>query len=74
MIVVMKPDLTQKDMENILERLSELGFSGHVSKGVERTVIGVIGRTYPELKDMLELQPGVDEVIPISRPYKLSSR
>jgi len=41
---------------------------------VERTVIKVVGQTYPELRDMLELLPDVDEVIPISRPYKLSSR
>jgi 3-deoxy-7-phosphoheptulonate synthase len=41
---------------------------------VERTVIGVVGRTYPELRDTLELLAGVDEVVPISKPYKLSSR
>jgi len=45
-----------------------------MSKGVERTVIGVVGQTYPEMRDTLELLPGVDEVIPISKPYKLSSR
>jgi len=33
-----------------------------------------VGQTYPELRDVLELLPGVEEVIPISKPYKLSSR
>lgn len=74
MIVVMKVDSGQKEIDEILKRLAELGLSGHLSKGVERTVIGVVGQTYPELRDMLELLPGVAEVIPITKPYKLSSR
>jgi 3-deoxy-7-phosphoheptulonate synthase len=45
-----------------------------VSQGVERTIIGVVGQIYPELQDMLEMVHGVDEVIRVSKPYKLSSR
>jgi len=74
MIVVMKVDSGQKEIDEILKRLDERGLAGHLSKGMERTVIGVVGQTYPELRDMLELLPGVEEVIPITRPYKLSSR
>lgn len=74
MIVVMKIDSGEKEINGILERLTKEGFTGHLSRGVERTVIGVVGRTYPELRDMLELLPGVEEVIPITKPYKLSSR
>jgi len=74
MIVVMKLDSGEKEINDILERLVKEGLSGHLSKGVERTVIGVVGRTYPELRETLELLPGVEEVIPISKPYKLSSR
>jgi len=74
MLIVMQQGHTEKEVAGILERLTQMGFTGHVSKGVERTVIGVVGRTYPELKDTLEVWPGVEEVVPISRPYKLSSR
>ena len=74
MIVVMKVDSGEKEINDILERLAKEGFSGHLSKGVERTVIGVVGQTYPELREMLELLPGVEDVIPITKPYKLSSR
>ncbi|MBI4301779.1 MAG: 3-deoxy-7-phosphoheptulonate synthase [Chloroflexi bacterium] len=74
MIVVMKRDCEQKEIDAILARLQEMGFAGHLSKGVERTVIGVVGQTYPELAQMLEVFPGVDEVVPISRPFKLTSR
>ncbi|MDP2720125.1 MAG: 3-deoxy-7-phosphoheptulonate synthase [Dehalococcoidia bacterium] len=74
MIVIMSRDSSEKEVNEILERLKGLGLSGHLSSGVERAVIGVVGKVYPELKDNLELMPGVEEVIPISRPYKLSSR
>lgn len=74
MFIVMQQGHTEKEVEAILERLHQMGFNGHISKGVERTVIGVVGQTYPDLKETLETWPGVDEVVPISKPYKLSSR
>jgi len=74
MFIVMRRGYSEKELTDIVERLTQMGFIGHVSKGVERTVVGVVGRTYPELRDALETWPGVDEVVPISKPYKLSSR
>jgi len=74
MLIVMRHGCSEKEMSDLLEKLTKMGFAGHVSKGVERTVIGVVGRTYPDLKDVLETLPGVDDVVPITKPYKLSSR
>lgn len=74
MLVVMKKDSSEQELAGVMQKLTQSGLTGHTSKGVERTVIGVVGQTYPELRDTLELLPGVDEVIPISKPYKLSSR
>ncbi|MBI2909222.1 MAG: 3-deoxy-7-phosphoheptulonate synthase [Chloroflexi bacterium] len=74
MIVIMKKGSSGQEIADILDRLAQMGFTGHLSQGVERTVIGVVGQTYPDLKDTLELLPGVDEIVPISKPYKLSSR
>jgi len=74
MFIVMTAGHSDKELEDILARLREMGFAGHVSQGVERTVIGVVGQTYPELKDTLETWHGVDEVVPISKPHKLASR
>jgi 3-deoxy-7-phosphoheptulonate synthase len=74
MFIVMTAGHSDKDLDDILARLKEMGFSGHVSQGVERTVVGVVGQTYPELKDTLETWHGVDEVVPISKPHKLASR
>ncbi len=74
MFIVMHQGHTEKELTEILERLTQMGFTGHVSQGVERTVVGVVGRTYPELKETLEMWPGVDDVVPISRPHKLAGR
>jgi len=74
MLVIMKKGSGDPELTGVIQRITHSGLTGHVSKGMERTVIGVVGQTYPELRDMLELLPGVDEVIPISKPYKLSSR
>jgi len=76
MIVVMKKDCEEKDITDILVRLDSTGLTGHLSKGMERTVIGVVGiaSVMSDLGEALELMSGVEEVVPITRPYKLSSR
>ena len=76
MIVVMKAGSQDKEIAVVMDRLQSLGLQGHLSKGVERTVIGVVGVTsaMPDLRERLELVPGVSEVVPITRPFKLSSR
>jgi 3-deoxy-7-phosphoheptulonate synthase len=74
MLIVMRQGHSEKDILEILDRLSQMGFTGHVSQGVERTVIGVVGQTSLQLKDTMETWPTVDEVVPISKPYKLASR
>jgi 3-deoxy-7-phosphoheptulonate synthase len=76
MIVVMKAGSQDKEIDVVMDRLHSLGLQGHLSRGVERTVIGVVGVTaaMPDLRERLELVPGVSEVVPISKPFKLSSR
>ena len=74
MIVVMRKDSTQEQLEGVKARIESHGLKVHLSEGVERTVVGVLGQTFIELKDELESLLGVLEVVPISKPYKLSSR
>lgn len=74
MIVVMKVGSSDKEITGVVKRIHDAGLKEHLSQGVERTIIGVLGQTFPELRDMLEMLPGVDEVIPVSKPYKLCSR
>ncbi|MDP2662175.1 MAG: 3-deoxy-7-phosphoheptulonate synthase [Dehalococcoidia bacterium] len=74
MIVVMKVGSEEPAVQSVLSRLAELGLKGHLSEGVERRVIGVVGNVFPELQEMLEAMDGVDEVFRVSKPYKLSGR
>ena len=74
MIVVMKTGCNQDEISHVTKRIEDIGLKAHISQGVEHTVIGVLGKVFPELRDTLELLPGVDQVIPVSKPYKLASR
>jgi len=76
LIIVMKTSCREADVAEVMQRLGKSGLKGHLSTGVERTVIGVVGviSAVPDLREKLELMPGVEEVIRISRPFKLSSR
>jgi len=76
MIVVMRKDCSEKEIADVLGRIGNAGLKGHLSEGVERKVIGVVGvaQILPDLREVVELMPGVEEVVPITRPYKLSSR
>ena len=74
MIIVLRPNATQKEIDHIIERVKKLGLKPMVSKGVERTIIGVIGEEDIIRIQPLEVYPGVEKVMPILKPYKLVSR
>ncbi|MSQ33504.1 MAG: 3-deoxy-7-phosphoheptulonate synthase [Dehalococcoidia bacterium] len=74
MIVVMRKGSSQKEIEAVAQHIRDAGLRASVSKGEERAVIGILGSPYPELKDALEALPGVDQVLVVSRPFKLASR
>ena len=74
MIVVMKTDATEAHILAIQKRIRELGFKDHLSRGIERTIIGILGQVYPELVDELSVLDGVETVLRVSKPYKLASR
>jgi 3-deoxy-7-phosphoheptulonate synthase len=74
MIVVMKPGAQDEEIAKVIKRIEELGFKPHLSQGVERTIIGAIGKDYPEAKERLELLHGVEQVIQVTKPFKLSNR
>ena len=74
MIVVMKKESTADDLDAVQRRIESHGLRAHISDGDERTVVGVLGQPFRELKDELELMQGVLEVVLVSKPYKLSGR
>ena len=74
MIIVLKPKATKKQIEHLIERIKALGLKPMVSKGTERTIIGVIGSEDVLRVQPLEVIPGVEQVMPVLKPYKLVSR
>ncbi len=77
MIIVMRPDCTERDVEQVVERLGERGYGHHISRGEARTIIGAIGAPDHEkevVAGQFSVLPGVERVVPILKPYKLISR
>ena len=74
MMIIMRTDASQEEITAVVERVKTIGLRAHLSTGAERTVIGAIGDGRPVQVDQFMYLPGVDRVVPISRPYKLASR
>jgi 3-deoxy-7-phosphoheptulonate synthase len=74
MIVVMNHAATLKQIGDVIHRLDECNVAYHVSRGEERTVIGLLGQTSHVSREMMLDFPGVDEVIRITKPFKMASR
>jgi len=71
----MKKGAEQKEIDDVTRWIESVGYRAHLSKGVERTIIGAVGdeRGKVFLKSA-EMMPGVEKVVPILQPYKLASR
>src|SRR6516165_10766399 len=74
MIIVLKPHPAPGVVEHVLERIAALGLTPHLSQGVSRTIIGVIGDEAKLQVEPLVAIPGVEQVVPILKPFKLASR
>lgn len=74
MLIVMNTDATQTEISTVIERAEALGLTTHLVRGVERTAIGVTGNLQPVMRDHFIQLAGVQDVMPISKPYKLASR
>ena len=75
MIIVVKNGNDETKQEKVIQYLEERGLKLHVSKGVERTIIGLVGATAEEKAKLnVESMDGVEKVMPVVTPYKLASR
>src|SRR5438105_863286 len=73
MVVVMQAGATEEQVQNVIDRLVQMGFDVHRSTGEAHTVLGAVGGAPVDHRD-IELLEGVREVIKISASYKLASR
>ncbi|MBI3312367.1 MAG: 3-deoxy-7-phosphoheptulonate synthase [Candidatus Omnitrophica bacterium] len=74
MIIVLKPNTTEAQVKHIVAKVKSLGLKPMISRGLERTIIGVIGEEDVLRVQPMEVFPGVEKVMPILSPYKLVSR
>jgi 3-deoxy-7-phosphoheptulonate synthase len=73
MMIVMRPTATEAEIQAVIDRIEAVGARAHPSRGDEVTVIGAIGDREHVARLELEGAPGVEDVVPILKPYKLSS-
>jgi 3-deoxy-7-phosphoheptulonate synthase len=73
MMIVMKEGATEAQIAGVVERVESVGGQAHVSRGEVHTVIGAIGDREHVANLQLEGAPGVDHMVPITKPYKLAS-
>jgi len=73
MLIVMKHDATDAQVETVLSVIEQLGFKGHPMPGATRTAIGITGNQGAVDPSHFENLPGVAEAIRVSKPYKLIS-
>jgi 3-deoxy-7-phosphoheptulonate synthase len=76
-IIVLRPGATSKELRHIINKLEFRGFKANISKGTERTVVGVIGDTSKITEDegnSFAAMPGVEKIHRIIQPFKLASR
>ena len=74
MIIVLRKDATEKQIQHILNSIQDWGLKPNISRGIERTIIGVIGDESVIRAKPLDVFPGVENVMTVLKPYKLASR
>ncbi|MEW5988523.1 MAG: 3-deoxy-7-phosphoheptulonate synthase [Chloroflexota bacterium] len=74
MIVVMKPQAGMRELSAVIARVEDWGYQAHLSEGPDHTTIGVVGQGRALDRDLLAALPGVERVMSVAKPFKLSSR
>ena len=74
MILVLRTDATQPQIDHVIERVEELGFEPRVITGAFRTIVALIGDDNAPGVEKLDAIPGVEHVHRILKPFKLASR
>ena len=74
MLVVMQAQATEEQVRAVCQKVESLGYRAHSMPGAQRTAIGITGNQGEVEAGSLEEMPGVQEVIRVTKPYKLVSR
>src|SRR5215470_7640597 len=74
MLILMRSDASEADIEAVCARIRELGFTPHQIPGKTRVAIGITGNPGAIDPDLFAMSPGIAEAVPVSKPWKLVSR
>jgi len=74
MIAILSNKAGEERIQEVVKAIEKRGLQAHVSRGTEHTVVGIIGKVEPTLAEQLRQMKGVENVIKISKSYKLASR
>ena len=74
MIITLKRGTQKREIDGVIKKIKKLGYLPHVSRGVDVTVIGMIGERAERYRDTFESLEAVDHISEIEKPYKLASR
>ena len=74
MIIIMQPQATMVEKSAVIAWAEDAGQQVHLSEGNERMVVGLVGNGRLPDPDQIEIMPGVERVVPVTRPFKLASR
>jgi len=74
MIITLRHKATKQDEKKVVEKIKKLGYLPHISRGVDITIIGMIGEFAEKYKENFEAMEEVDHISEIEKPYKLASR
>ncbi len=74
MLIIMRSDATPEQIATVIELVESFGFRAHIAHGVERKVIGAVGKGQQVERGVFLQLPGVERTEPVSTPYPLASR
>ncbi len=74
MLIVMHRDATDAEIRKVMDHIESLGYRAHPIPGSLRTAIGITGNQGSLHRAEFEVMPGVDQAVPVTKPYKLVSR
>ncbi|MEK7672111.1 MAG: 3-deoxy-7-phosphoheptulonate synthase, partial [Bacteroidota bacterium] len=74
MLIVMKRDATREDIQKVKDKILALGYMPHEIPGTQRTAIGITGNKGKINPELFSMMHGVEDAVPVSKPYKLVGR
>jgi len=74
MVINMAEGASEEQIQHVIDRVNETGYTAHVIRGTERTIVAAVGKGRRHELEALRVAPGVEDVVPIAQPFKLVSR